>query len=272
MLHSFRFAAPRSRGDLLGLLSEYGDRAKILAGGTDLLVNVRAGIAKPDILVDAKKVEGYSGVSWDPREGLSLRPATTINDVLRDARVRADFSLLAVCAHDLASYQIRNRATVIGNVVNASPCSDMAPALLCLGARAEISSARGTRSVGFADFFTGVKKTVLAADEILERIVVPAASAGTRGEYRKLKRINGHDLGIVGVAVARRKGELLVAVSSAAPTPVLVKGLAPDASADAVVSATLAAVSPISDVRCTKEYRLFMIEAYVRALLEEVKP
>jgi len=271
MLHEFRYAAPRSRSELLDLLAEHGEGAKVLAGGTDLLVNIRAGVAKPRIVVDAKRVEGFGGVEWDPAAGLVLRPATTINDVLKDERVRRDFPLLAVCAHDLASYQIRNRATVIGNVVNASPCSDMAPALLCLGARAEIASVRGTRSVPFAEFFTGVKKTVLAKDEILERIVVPAASAGVKGEYRKLKRINGHDLGIVGVAVARTAGELRVAVSSAAPTPVLVKGLSAAAKADEAVKATLAAVNPISDVRCTREYRLFMIETFVRRILEELK-
>lgn len=271
MLHSFRYAAPGSRSELLEILAEYGSRARVLAGGTDLLVNIRAGILKPEIVVDAKRIDGADGVGWNPKEGLSFHPATTINEVLQDARVRKEFPLLAICAHDLASYQIRNRATVIGNVVNASPCSDMAPALLCLGARAEIASIRGSRSVPFREFFTGVKKTVLAADEILDRIVVPVSSAGTAGEYRKLKRINGHDLGIVGVAVAKKDGSLRIAVSSAAPTPVLVEGLKSDASADEAVAATLAAVNPISDVRCTREYRLFMIETFVRRLMEEVK-
>jgi carbon-monoxide dehydrogenase medium subunit len=271
MLHTFSYAAPESRAELLALLAESGERAKVLAGGTDLLVNIRAGVAAPELVIDVKRVEGYSGIGWDPAEGLSFRPATTINDLLRDERVRKDFPLLAVCAHDLASYQIRNRATVIGNVVNASPCSDMAPALLCLGARAEIASAAGTRTVPFAEFFTGVKKTVLGKHEVLERIVVPAASMGTRGEYRKLKRVNGHDLGIVGVAVARKDGALRVAVSSAAPTPVLVDGIPDSASADEVVAATLAAIDPISDVRCTKEYRVFMVETFVRRLMEETK-
>ncbi|HCM28201.1 MAG: molybdopterin dehydrogenase [Treponema sp. GWB1_62_6] len=271
MLHAFKYAAPRSRAEMLDLLAEHGERAKVLAGGTDLLVNIRGGNMKPALVIDAKRVEGYGGLSWDPAEGLTLRPATTINDVLRDKRVRTDFPLLAICGHDLASYQIRNRATVIGNVVNASPCSDMAPALLCFGALAEISSARGTRTVPFTEFFTGVKKTVLAKDEILERIVIPASAAGTKGEYRKLKRINGHDLGIVGVAIARKGGSLRIAVSSAAPVPVLVTGLSAGSTVDEAVAATLAAVNPISDVRCTKEYRLFMIETFVRRLMEEMK-
>src|SRR5208283_2435606 len=116
----------------------------------------------------------------------------TINALLAYVRTQNDYPLLIACAHDLASHQIRNRATVVGNVVNASPCADMAPALLCLRARAVISSKRAEREMPFSAFFKGVKETVVASDEVVERIVVPAASAGARGGYYKLKRINGH--------------------------------------------------------------------------------
>ncbi len=271
MLHEFKYAAPHSRQELLETLAGNPGRAKLLAGGTDLLVNIRAGVAKPDLLVDSKKVEGYSGVSWSEDEGLVIRPAVTVNEALQDRTVRDRYPLIASCGHDLASYQIRNRATVIGNVVNASPCSDLAPALLCLGARAELASAKGSRSVPFVDFFTGVKRTVLAGDEVLERIVVPASSAGVKGEYRKLKRVAGHDLGIVGVALALVGGELRIAVSSAAPTPVLVAGLSDTASEEEAVDATLRAIKPISDVRCSAEYRVFMVGVFVRRLLKEVR-
>jgi CO/xanthine dehydrogenase FAD-binding subunit len=270
MLHEFEYAAPRRREELLGILAERGREAKVLAGGTDLLVNIRAGIAAPALIVDLKKVEGYGGLGWSASEGLAIRPATSINDLLREPRVREEYPLLAACARDLASYQLRNRATVIGNVVNASPCSDMAPALLCLGARVVLASARGEREMPLRDFFTGVKRTVIAPDEILERIVVPALSARARGSYRKLKRICGHDLGIVGVAVMKKDGLLRLGLSSVAPTPVLVDGLRETDAADAVVAAAMKAISPISDLRCTKEYRAFMAETFLRRLLEEV--
>jgi len=271
MLHEFRYIAPQSRSDLLDRLAEYGSRAKVLAGGTDLLVNIRAGLFKPEVVIDVKKVEGFGGVDRNDAGDLVFRPATTINDVLKNPEVRESYPLLAACGHDLASYQIRNRATVIGNVVNASPCSDMAPALLCLGAKAVIASASGEREVSFRDFFTGVKSTVLKDDEILERIEVPAQSAGAKGQYKKLKRIKGHDLGIVGVAVAIQDGRLSIGVSSAAPTPVLVEGLSADIDSEAAVDAVSAAISPISDVRCTGEYREFMAGVFVRRLLEEVR-
>jgi carbon-monoxide dehydrogenase medium subunit len=272
MLQHFTYLAPRTRAELHSVLAAEGAAASLLAGGTDLLVNVRAGIARPRVVVDVKRVEGFSGIAWSAEDGLLIRAGATINDVLQDERVRSDFALLAACARDLASHQVRNRATVVGNVVNASPCSDMAPALLCLQARAVIGSRRGEREVAFKDFFKGVKSTVLQPDEALERIVVPAASAGARGDYHKLKRINGHDLGIVGVAICLgRNGEVRLGVSSCAPTPILVEGLSDSLPGEAVVGAVMKAISPISDVRATKEYREHMVQMFVRRLVDEVK-
>jgi CO/xanthine dehydrogenase FAD-binding subunit len=271
MIYRFNYLAPETREELHSMLADRSSGAALLAGGTDLLVNIRNGVAKPDCVINVKKVKGFSGISWSDQEGLIIHAGATINDLLREAKVRQDYPLLAACAHDLASYQIRNRATVVGNVVNASPCSDMAPALLCLKAKAVISSKWGEREVPFQDFFKGVKKTVLLPDELLERIVVPASSAGAQGGYHKLKRINGHDLAIVGVAMLKQAGVLRMGVSSAAPTPVFVGDLSTTDPADSVVAAALKAISPISDVRCTKEYREHMVQVFVRRLLEEVK-
>lgn len=270
MTATFEYAAPTSREELLDLLAARGSGAKLLAGGTDLLVDLRNQLVHPECIVNLKKVPGYSAIDWSDENGMRIGAAVTINDLFRSQIILDSYPLLADCARDLASYQIRNRATVVGNVVNASPCSDMAPALLCLGARAVISSRRGERSVPFTDFFRGVKRTILEPDEILESIAVPPESANGRGGYRKLKRIKGHDLGIVGVALLKHGPDLRLGVSSAAPTPVLVDGLTADAPADDVVAATHAAISPISDVRCSAEYRAFMAETYVRRLLEEV--
>ena len=123
----------------------------------------------------------------------------------------------------------------------------------------------------FRDFFAGVKKTVLKPGEYLERIIVPAGIRGARGRYLKLKRIAGHDLGIVGVLMVRMGDALRFAVSSAAPTPVLVGSVTAKDSPEEAAAKVLAAVSPISDVRGTKEYREHMIGVYVRRLLAEVK-
>jgi CO/xanthine dehydrogenase FAD-binding subunit len=269
MTQTFKYRAPTSRAELLDLVAGH-ESVRLLAGGTDLLVDIRNGFAQPEMVVNIKHVDGLKDITWNETDGLSIGAAVTVNEVLRSVLIAEHYPLLIECAHDLASYQIRNRATVVGNVVNASPCSDMAPGLLCLHASAVISSFRGERTVPFREFFTGVKRTVLAGDEVLERIVVPAASAGAVGGYRKLKRIKGHDLGIVGVALLKHDGDLRLGVSSAAPTPVLVDGLTTDTPADDVVAAVHGAISPISDVRCSAEYRSFMAETYTRRLLEEV--
>jgi CO/xanthine dehydrogenase FAD-binding subunit len=271
MTSTFEYLAPDSRDELLGVLAERGPTAKLLAGGTDLLVDLRNEMLHPECVVNLKRVPGYSQISWSEEDGLRIGAAVTITDILRSQVILDSYPLLVDCARDLASDQIRNRATVVGNVVNASPCSDMAPALLCLNASAVISSRREQKAVPFQDFFRGVKRTILEPDEILESIVVPAASADGRGGYHKLKRIKGHDLGIVGVALFKNDGVLRLGVSSCAPTPILVNGLPADTPADDVVAATNRAISPISDLRCSKEYREHMVAVFTRRLLQEVK-
>lgn len=270
MVYEFKYLAPRSVAELCSVLSDHRDDGKLLAGGTDLIPNIRNGLMKPAFVIDAKRLPEAGLIAYDDKAGLSMGAAVTINDVLRSKDAREKYPVLCACAHELASHQVRNRATVAGNVVNASPCSDMAPALLCLGASAVIRSSGGERTVPFSQFFAGVKKTVLKPGEFLESIAVPAASKGARGAYLKLKRIAGHDLGIVGVLMVRLGDSIRFAVSSAAPTPVLVESVTDKDAPDEAARKVLASVSPISDVRGTKEYREHMIGVFVRRLLAEV--
>lgn len=271
MVHEFQYRSPRTRPELLAFLAEHGPAARILAGGTDLLPNIRAGLAKPDFVIDCKRLPDSDRIAFSPEDGLVLGHGVTINALLRDGAVRDHYPLLAEAGRQLASHQVRNRATVAGNVVNASPCSDMALPLLCLDAQAVIVSRDGQRSVSFRDFFSGPKRSVLGPDEFLAEIRIPPETAGAHGRYAKLKRIKGHDLGIVGVMIARVGDELRVAVSSAAPTPVLVSGVDPSESAQAVDERVQAAIHPMDDVRGTAEYRRFMAGVFVRRLLPEVR-
>lgn len=265
----FTYRAPRSQEELLDVLSNE-ESIRILAGGTDLMVEMRNGLARPDVVVDIKAVDGFGDIRWEDGVGLHIGPGVTINELTHDPVVAERYPLLAACGRDLASHQIRNRATVVGNIVNASPCADMAPGLLCLQAEAVVASAVGERSVPLTEFFTGVKRTVLQRDEVLARIVVPEHTAGAAGGYHKLKRIKGHDLGIVGVALWRKDGALRLGISSAAPTPLVVDGLSDDDPADDVAAAVDAVISPIDDVRCTAEYRRHMVGVFARRLIEEV--
>lgn len=270
MLQEFFYEAPGTRDALFDVLKERGSGTRLLAGGTDLLVDIRAGLASPLLVVDIKKIREYHEISYGQKEGLSIGAAVRCSDVLRNNDIRERFPLIAEAAGQIGSPQIRNRATVVGNICTASPSADMAPVLLCLDASVEISSKKGSRVVPLKNFFAGVKKTALQSGEVVERITVPPAMAGAKGGIAKLKRIKGHDLALVSVALVK-KGELMrVAIGACAPTPVLLKDFKAGASFEEVKSAAEKSIKPIDDVRASADYRLFMVGIYIRRLMEKI--
>jgi CO/xanthine dehydrogenase FAD-binding subunit len=268
MLHEFSYIEPGSLQELLDFLAEKGEKSSVLAGGTDLVVNVRAGVDKPEYVVDIKGIPELQELTFDPAKGLSIGATVTVNRLIESDDVKTHFSILTTAARELATFQLRNRATVIGNVVTASPCGDMSSPLLCLDAAVELVSAKGTRQMPLREFITGVKKTEIKSSEIVSRITVPVTHIDAAGGYEKLKRIKGHDLGVVAVAMTRTASAIRVAISSAAPTPVLLPDFPVDADAESIQKVAQEAISPIDDVRCTKEYRRFMVDVYIRRLLE----
>jgi carbon-monoxide dehydrogenase medium subunit len=271
MLRPLTYSRPKSLDAALALLAEKGDRARALAGGTDLLVDVRAGLADLDAVVDLKGVRPLHALDYDARGGLAIGACVTINELLEHPAVARHYRLLHAAASELATHALRNRATVAGNIVTASPCGDMSGPLLCYGADVLITSTRGSRTVPFRQFISGVKKTVLEPDEIVERIVVLPSMRDARGGYKKLKRIKGHDLGVVSVAMLKHKSVMRFAIGSAAPTPILLDDFPPAASPQEVCEEAARRISPIDDVRCTKEYRAFMVGVFIRRLMEEVR-
>lgn len=272
MLHEFSYISPASLDELLGFLAEHGDRANVFSGGTDLLVSIRSGLAKPRYVVDLKNVPELHEITFDETDGLSIGACVTVNALLEFPVVQERYPILSRAGNELATYQLRNRATVVGNIVTASPCGDMSSPLLCLEATVELRSVRGTRSMPLAEFITGVKKTQIAPDEIVSRITVPTDQIDAQGGYRKLKRIKGHDLGVVSVALIKTGKTARVAISSAAPTPVLLPDFPLDAPVAEIQAKAQEMISPIDDVRCTKEYRSFMVDVFIRKLMEEVQP
>ncbi len=270
MNRAFQYRAASSYDEALGWLAELGPQGRVLAGGTDLLINIRAGLMRPETVIDIKRIPNIDQLSDSPTEGLVIGAGVTINELLEREEVIQHYPLLTACAEHLASHQVRNRATVVGNIVNASPCADMAPGLLCLDASIEVRSQAGPRTVPAHTFFTGAKQTILKPGELVSRILIPATTRDAQGGYLKLKRIAGHDLGIVGAALLKHGDLIRVAVSSAAPTPVRVRDFSTADSLDTVIAETQAAICPIDDVRCTKEYRLFMVGVFLKRLWQEV--
>lgn len=270
MLHPFAYHAPHSLEELLELLGRHGKESAVLAGGTDLLVNIRAGLAAPRHVVDLKGVPELHRLVFAGKDGLAIGACVTVNELIDHRSVAKHYPILVAAGSELATYQLRNRATVVGNVVTASPCGDMTSPLLCLGAEVALVSGRGERRMPVKEFITGVKKTRIAPDEIVREIVVPPTWIDAAAGYRKLKRIKGHDLGVVAVAMIKSANKARVAISSAAPTPVLLPEFPLSASVATIQKAAQSAISPIDDVRCTKEYRSFMVNVYIRRLMEEV--
>jgi len=270
MIYEFSYLAPKNKRELLRIISESKNGFKLLAGGTDLLVNIRLGLIKPTTVVDIKKISGHREII-SSKEGLSFGPAVTISDLIENKTVQNKYPVLVKAGSGLASIQIRNRATVIGNICNASPCADMALPLLCLDAKIKLTSIEGSRILPLRDFFAGVKRTNMGPGEYCEKIIVPVEFAGVTGGFMKLKRIKGHDIGLISVCMITRDDRLRVAIGSAAPTPLLLKEFSTNDSPSKVCLAARNSINPIDDVRCSRDYRIFMAQVYIRRLMKEVQ-
>lgn len=270
MLYEFSYESPGVKNTLYEILAEKGEYVKLLAGGTDLLTDIRSGIVVPQIVVDIKKIKEYHTIAYDESEGLTIGAAVRCIDVMKNRLIREKFALIAEAAGKIGSPQVRNRATIVGNLCSASPSADMAPVLLCLEASLEIASKRGLRKVSLKDFFVDVKKTVLQKDEIVERIVVPLHMVGATGAMEKLKRIKGHDLSLVSVAMIKKGKLMKVAIGACAPTPLILKDFDDKATIEEIEKVALETIRPIDDIRASALYRKFMVGIYIRRLRERL--
>ncbi|MDD3378029.1 MAG: xanthine dehydrogenase family protein subunit M [Candidatus Riflebacteria bacterium] len=270
MLQDFGYLAPKSLTELYAVLKKNSGKAIILAGGTDVIVNMHNGCVAPATLVDIKKIAELGGIKYNSKTGLSIGATVTCVEVAENKDVIKHYPLLAKAVGEIGSPQLRNRATVAGNICTASPCADSSCALMALGASVELSSADGVRTVALKDFFLGPKKTQIKPHEVLTRITVPADMTGAAYGMNKLKRIKGHDIALVSVAIAKTDKIMRVAIGSAAPTPVVTKDLAANATLKETLSAVSAVAKPIDDVRASKDYREFMISNYVEQIYTEL--
>jgi carbon-monoxide dehydrogenase medium subunit len=271
-MSDLRYERPGTVAEATALLAAGG--ARILAGGTDLVIALRGGLPC-DVLVDIKHIPELGQVAWTAGGGLEIGAAVPVQDVAEEPRIRRDFAALAEGAEAIGSLQIRYRATVAGNLANASPCMDTAPPLLVFDAKLRVTGPKGTREAPLADFFLGVRKVALAADELVTAVVLPAPAAGVVSGFDKIKRTSGHDLAIVNAAAAwdPKAGTLRVAIGSCAVKPVLIPALTgvgtkadPAATGERLAALALEHIQPIDDVRGSAEYRREMTAALCRRL------
>lgn len=276
------YLQPHSLNDTLDLLSKHAGDARVVAGGTDVVVELSRGIRPTSTLIDITRVSELRFNS--ERDGvISLGALTTHNDVVGSALCRAKLTPLAEACWEVGAPQIRSRGTIAGNLVTASPANDTITPLIALGAELVLASVRGERTVPLSDFYLGVRRTVLAPDELVTAIHVPAMLPAQRGRFVKLglrraQAISVIDLAIVLTMEGDRVSDARIALGSLAPTIVRAEAaemsligqqLTPEVCQQAGELAETA-VSPIDDVRATAPYRRQTLRNLVAATLLEL--
>ena len=279
-MRRFEMAMPGSVDECLTVLAQRGSEAKLVAGGTDLLPQMKNGVMRPGCVVDISRLSELRSIALDASGGLRLGAAVAARQIERDARLAKAFPSLVESAALVGSIQIRNLATVGGNLCNAAPSADMAPPLIALEAEAVIAGPKGRRRVPLASFFEGVRKTVLGPDELLIELVVPAPGPRSGGHYLRHTPRRELDIAVVGVASQITLsngvcGKARISLASVAPTPVrataaerMLEGQ-PLTKERVEEAATLAveAARPISDQRGSAEFRKHLVRVLTRRTL-----
>jgi len=285
VLPSFDYVRPDSPQEVTKLLSKSDGNARLFMGGTDVFVRMRDGFITPKILIDVKHLPGMAQVEFGKRKGLIVGAAVDMNSLARHPAVVEHYPVLAEALHTVASYQLRTRATMGGNLCNASPAADTAPAALVLEASLILHGRRGEYPIPITEFFLGPGKTAIKPGEFLLRIEIPPAPKGAVGRYLKLGRNTLGDLAIVGVAVlgypdnkAKSGYRFRIALASVAPVPIRVpeaeailaaSPITPDVI-EAAAKAAMEAAKPIDDVRSSAVYRKAMVKNLTKRAVTEV--
>ena len=282
-----KYFSPKSVEEAVSLLSQYGEKAKIVAGGTDFLMQLKHGEAVPKCLISLGGIRELDFIKYDEMKGLRIGALTTIADVAKSSLIRSKFSILAQAADMLGTPAVRNQATMGGNLCNAAPSADTAPALLVLGAMAKIVGVEGEKIIPIEDFFTGPGLTVIGDGRILTEIQIPNLPPHSGGVYLKQTRRQGSDLAVVGVAaLVVMEGEILrdvkIALGAAAPTPIRAKkaeGILRGKKLDLKLVEETGQVAshesmPIDDLRGSADYRRKLVavltkRAITQAVLQE---
>jgi len=254
---------------MLGALTDQSAKPYLLAGGTDLIVRLRRGHVRPTLVIDTKGVRDLHNEIVSIDGGLRIGARVTMTSIVGDPRVREHFHALVEAASVVGSVQIRNRATLAGNICNASPAADTVPALLVYDAAANVTGAAGSRTVPLSEFFTGPGRTVLARGEILESVDVPFPKTPVGAAFGRITRRRGVDLATINLCgLIDSNGNGRFAFGAVAPTPFVASddsGVLSINAGDmvariAALRQLYSAARPITDVRGSREYRTAMLE------------
>lgn len=274
----FELVQPRSLSEALEAKREYGEKAKVLAGGTDLMVLLKERKLKTEAVISLRGLRELNFIG-EKTDGVTLGALVTHTDVATSTVVRGRFPDLAEACSQIGAAQIQNLGTVGGNLCNASPAADTAPPLFLLDAVLTLASTQGERRVPIQEFFIGPRQTVLKADEILKEIFIPKISGRRGATYLKLGRRQAMEIAIVGLGMAihlngsdQVVSECRIAMGSVAPTvlrarnaeAILREKEITSELIDEMAAVAADAARPISDVRASAEYRTDMIRVLCR--------
>ncbi len=275
-MNNFDYAKPSTLKEAVDIYKQFGDRARLLMGGTDLVVLLDDGVLTPDMVIDLKGIEELKKLELD-ENFLHIGAGVTFNELIYSPVVKEKFPLLWEASKTVASTGVRNRATLVGNICSAVPSADSAPALLVCDATVVIAGENGEREVPITEFFTGPRRTVLTPGEIVKEVKIPYSDKKFGGSYIKLGRYDGEDLAQVGVAtIVTEDKNYKIAFCAVAPKPLRAteaeeflkgKDLTDDVLEEAAKIA-VKAISPISDIRASKEYRLYVSGVLVKRSLK----
>lgn len=284
-LPEIEYVKPASLEEASKFLAEHQGEARPYSGGTDCFVRLRDGIWKTTYMVDIKNLAGVKEISYDPKKGLTLGAAVTMNQIAANPDVLKHYPNLAEAAKSVASYQLRNRATVIGNICNASPAGDTIGTCMILDGVLKVHGVNGFYTIPLSNFFLGPGKTVLKPGDVVVSLNLPVPPQGMVGTYKKLGRNTIGDLSIVGVAVlgyptkeTKSGYRFRIALASVAPVPfeahkaeavLAEKAISEETIAEAAV-VTMDSITPIDDVRSSARYRKYMVRNLTREALAEI--
>jgi carbon-monoxide dehydrogenase medium subunit len=281
-MRDFDYAAPTSLSEATALLAKAHGTARILAGGTDLLVQLRERMRDADLIVDVKRIPELMELAYEPRQGLRLGASVPCYRIYEHAEVSAAYPALADAARIVGGWQIQSRASVGGNLCNSSPAGDTIGPLIALGARCVLVGPRGTREVPVEEFCTAPGKNVIQPGEMLTTIVLPPPAGRSGSAYERFIPRNEMDIAVVGAASWVRLDasgktieEARVALAAVAPTPKFAAEASRWLAGKPATEETFAragelarkVASPIGDMRGTAEFRLHLVGVLTRRTL-----
>ena len=283
-MRAFEYIAAKDSRHAVALLAEYGAAARVLAGGTDLLVEFKSAPRVPQMVIDISRAEDLKNIALTA-QGLSIGAAVTHAGIMRSPLIREMCPALADAAHTIGAVQTRNLGTLGGNLVTCVPSMDSGPALVALDALVTIAGPAGYRDMPLAEFFVGPRQSILKPDELLVAIVIPKKNLGKPAAFVKFGLRKGQALALVNVAVSlhvdgdkRVFRETRIALGAVAPRVMRARqaegylegrAITPAAMAEAGVIAAGEA-QPISDYRASAAYRRDLIAVLTRRALENI--